>query len=148
MSLQRKTWLLILGSVCLAVNLVIGYWVAPILFSKLPSEMAGQIMGSFLSTLYWFDVFVIGGLGVGLWPYRNLFRLGLTSIVLAFILTLINLLYISPQMQLIKKDGMHLENHVLTFAEWHGLSQVLFLLSLIFIFVGLLRLAKLKPVAT
>lgn len=116
-----------LAAVWLTLNLTIGYGVAPVLFSQLDSEVAGEIMAVLLSVVYWLDIIILLLMlwisrQAGKWVKRDrLLWIALTAVV-------INLAWISPVMvqlkQLPEMDSIILG---LNFAAWHGLSQLVFL---------------------
>lgn len=116
-----------LAAVWLTLNLTIGYGVAPVLFSQLDSEVAGEIMAVLLSATYWLDIIILLLMlwisrQAAKWVKRDRWLWGaLTAIV-------INLAWISPLMaqlkQLPEMDAIILG---LNFAAWHGVLQLVFL---------------------
>jgi len=118
-----------LAAAWLTLNWVIGYGVAPVLFSHLDAEVAGEIMAVLLSTTYWLDGAILGLMGgmiclSGKWTRRE------GWLLLAFVAVVLNLAWLSPLMAELKQlplaDAKLLS---LGFSAWHGVSQLVFLVA-------------------
>jgi hypothetical protein len=130
--------------ILLTANITIGYVVAPVLFGRLSSETAGELMGIFLTGLYGFDLLLLLGL-LGLLVLQKRFRpkrellLGVAALSVA-----VNLWGISPLMMELKAMGLARSPQLygMTFAQWHGVSQVLFMLVLVLLVVWGIRFGR------
>lgn len=118
----------------IVLNLTIGYGVAPVLFSQLPSQTAGEIMAVLLSAIYWVDSVV---LLLMLVISRNKFSLKRESmLIISFVAVGLNLGLISPIMAELKHMTVDtLSVMGMNFAAWHGVSQLLFLTAWLSILV-------------
>ncbi len=111
----------------LTLNWVVGYGVAPVLFSQLDAQVAGSIMAILLSATYWADLAILM-LMSGIirqtvkWSKRE------GWLLVAVVAVMINLAGISPLMAELKQMAeMDAAVFGLGFAAWHGLSQLVFL---------------------
>lgn len=111
----------------LTLNWVVGYGVAPVLFSQLDAQVAGSIMAILLSATYWADLAILM-LMSGIirqtvkWSKRE------GWLLVAMVAVIINLAGISPLMAELKQMAeMDAVVFGLGFAAWHGLSQLVFL---------------------
>lgn len=140
----RKNTLFFLPGLLLVLNIAIGYWVAFVLFSMLASDVAGQIMGVFLQTLYWIDLVSVVMLILLSWKCRQFFRLGRWELWSGLLLVALNLFYVSPIMKTLKSSAAQSEILAFSFSQWHGISQGIFLLFLGFLLVWFVRLARVE----
>lgn len=131
-----------LAAVWLTLNLSIGYGVAPVLFSQLDSEVAGEIMAVLLSTTYWFDIVILLLMlwmcrQAGKWAKRDRWLWG------ALMAVVVNLALISPLMAELKQlpdmDAIILG---LNFAAWHGISQLVFLCAWLSVLIWTVSTAR------
>lgn len=123
--------LLLLSTVWLTANILLGYIVAPVLFSVLDKVSAGKVMGVLLEGLYFFDLTVILFMIFGLMMTQScvIKREGL--LIASAILVGINQWFLAPKMTWLKIHGIDDQILGLSFAQWHGISQSVFLLTLI-----------------
>lgn len=112
----------------LTLNLVIGYGVAPVLFSHLESQVAGAIMAVLLKATYWVDLVVLLVMFVLVRKGSAMRRdawLGVAMISVG-----VNLTWVSPLMVALKQSAAEqLTVLQMGFAAWHGVSQLLFLVT-------------------
>lgn len=123
--------LLILCTVWLTVNITIGYVVAPVLFKVLDKVVAGQVMSILLNGLYFFDLAVILVMIFALMLSQKCHIKRESWLIVAAILVAVNQWFISPKMEWLKLQDMKDQIMQLSFMEWHGVSQVVFLLTLL-----------------
>ncbi|KUJ74975.1 hypothetical protein AVO42_06305 [Thiomicrospira sp. XS5] len=118
--------------VLLTANVTIGYVVAPVLFGRLSSEMAGELMGVFLTGLYGFDLIFMSVLLLMLIVQKRFRAKREALLVVSSLLVAANLWGISPLMTELKSMGLATSPELfgMTFAQWHGISQALFMLML------------------
>lgn len=122
----------------LTLNLVIGYGVALVLFSHLESPVAGAIMAVLLKATYWVDLVVLLVMFVMVRKGSAMPRdswLGVAMIAVG-----VNLTWVSPLMVALKQSTTEqLTVLQMGFAAWHGVSQILFLVTWlsVLIWVGL-----------
>lgn len=123
--------------IVLVSNVVIGYIVAPVLFAQLDSVVAGNIMGIFFEGLYSASLLLLTTAMLLMLIKKNcdIRKEWLLWGTLVAIAT--NHFWISPYMQAIKEAGMDSLQMGMSFAQWHGLSQVVFMLSIVFMLVWL-----------
>lgn len=111
----------------LILNWVVGYGVAPVLFSQLDAQVAGSIMAILLSATYWVDLAILMLMLVIIrqtvkWSKRE------GGLLVAMVAVATNLAWISPLMSELKQmPEMDAAVFGLGFAAWHGLSQLVFL---------------------
>ncbi|MGC9386877.1 MAG: DUF4149 domain-containing protein [Hydrogenovibrio sp.] len=116
----------------LTANITLGYIVAPVLFNGLSSEQAGQLMGVFLTGLYGFDLVWLSLMLLVLALQRRFYWAREAILVSAILWVALNLWGVSPLMSALKSlDVATSRIYGLTFAQWHGISQMLFLLMLL-----------------
>ncbi|PLA74742.1 DUF4149 domain-containing protein [Hydrogenovibrio sp. SC-1] len=111
----------------LTLNWVVGYGVAPVLFSQLNAQVAGSIMAILLSATYWADLIVLVLMLVVIrqtvkWSKRERWLL------VAMVAVVTNLTWVSPLMSELKQiPETDAAVFGLGFAAWHGVSQLIFL---------------------
>lgn len=123
--------LLFISAVWLTANVTIGYVVAPVLFNVLDKMQAGQVMSVLLTGLYFFDLSIVLFILFGLMLTQACHVKRELWLVVTAVLVGINQWFISPRMEWLKVHDMKGEVMNLTFMQWHGISQVDFLLSLV-----------------
>lgn len=136
---MKLSWFVLI--VILTANITIGYVVAPVLFSQLTSEQAGNIMSVLLNQLYWVDMLV--GLSVLVFLMvkkqcaikREIWLSGFVAF------TALNSFWVSPVMENLKVIKEPVKN-AMTFAQWHGISQIIFLVAWIMILTWLFLASK------
>ncbi len=118
--------------VLLTANVTIGYVVAPVLFGRLSSEQAGELMGVFLTGLYGVDLILMSALLLLLVLQKRFRARRDVLLIVAVFLVAANLWGISPLMMTLKSMDLATSPELfgMTFAQWHGISQVLFMLTL------------------
>lgn len=110
----------------LTLNWVIGYGVAPVLFSQLETQVAGAIMAVLLSATYWVDSAILLLMLFIIRQSRNWTRRE-GWLLAALLLIVLNLAGVSPIMADLKQLPSEASIMQLGFAAWHGLSQLVFL---------------------
>ncbi|MBN2607262.1 MAG: DUF4149 domain-containing protein [Thiotrichales bacterium] len=123
--------LLLLCAVWLTTNVTIGYIVAPVLFKVLDKMQAGQVMSILLNGLYFFDLAIILLMIFGLMLTQKCHIKRESWLIASAILVGMNQWFISPKMEWLKLHDMKGQVMQLSFMEWHGVSQVVFLLTLL-----------------
>ncbi|MBD3821549.1 MAG: DUF4149 domain-containing protein [Thiotrichales bacterium] len=123
--------LLLLCAVWLTTNVTIGYIVAPVLFKVLDKMQAGQVMSILLNGLYFFDLAIILLMIFGLMLSQKCHIKRESWLIVSAILVGMNQWFISPKMEWLKLHDMKGQVMQLSFMEWHGVSQVVFLLMLL-----------------
>ncbi|WP_024851601.1 DUF4149 domain-containing protein [Hydrogenovibrio kuenenii] len=123
--------LIFLSAVWLTVNITIGYVVAPVLFSLLDKVQAGQVMSVLLNGLYFFDLAIILFILFGLMLTQACRMKREMWLVITAIMVAVNQWFISPKMEWLKIHDMTGHVMQLSFAQWHGISQLVFLLTLV-----------------
>ncbi|MPQ77173.1 DUF4149 domain-containing protein [Hydrogenovibrio sp. JE_KL2] len=123
--------LLLLCAVWLTTNVTIGYIVAPVLFKVLDKMQAGQVMSILLNGLYFFDLAIILLMIFGLMLTQKCHIKRESWLIASAILVGMNQWFISPKMEWLKLHDMKGQVMQLSFMEWHGVSQVVFLLMLL-----------------
>lgn len=110
----------------LTLNWVIGYGVAPVLFSQLETQVAGAIMAVLLSATYWVDSAILLLMLFIIRQSRNWTRRE-GWLLAALLLVVLNLAGVSPIMADLKQLPSEAAIMQLGFAAWHGFSQLVFL---------------------
>lgn len=136
--------LLLLSTVWLTANILLGYIVAPVLFSQLDKVAAGQVMGVLLEGLYFFDLAIILFMIFGLMMTQSCLIKREGLLIISAILIGVNQWFLSPKMTWLKTHDIHGQVLGLSFGQWHGISQVVFLLTWICFAVWVYLFAKSK----
>lgn len=123
--------LIFLSAVWLTANVTIGYVVAPVLFKLLDKMQAGQVMSVLLDGLYFFDLAIILFILSGLMLTQACRMKREIWLVITAIMVGVNQWFISPKMEWLKMHDMTGHVMQLSFGQWHGISQLFFLLSLV-----------------
>ena len=110
----------------LTLNWVIGYGVAPVLFSQLETQVAGAIMAVLLSATYSIDSAILLLMLLIIRQSRNGTRRE-GWLLLALLLVVLNLAGVSPIMADLKQLPSEETVLQMGFAAWHGLSQLVFM---------------------
>lgn len=125
--------LAVLLGVWLGAQLAVGYAVAPVLFARLPVVSAGQIAGILFGLLSYFGLIVWGiAAYVGYRTQERRLRqsrsLKLISVLL--VMLAVNEWLLTPVINALKNDTAHwlLGLSGGSFAMWHGLSSLIYLL--------------------
>ena len=120
---------------------VVGYVVAPVLFQNLPKMKAGDIAGQLFHIVSYIGiisavVLIFSG------SLKNGFKSFLGSlkgffIAIALLCTIINVFFITPVIVALKTNGKNVlyQQFGGTFAQWHGVSQIIYLITAISLFL-------------
>lgn len=116
--------------VWLTANILIGYVVAPVLFKELTSKQAGEVMSVLLSGLYVFDLIMMSIMLMVLLLAKTCNIKREAMLLFSALMVGLNAWFISPKMEWLKLQVDSATLNGLGFAQWHGISQVVFLLGL------------------
>ncbi len=149
----------ILLLVSLTFYVTLGYIAVPVLFKMLPSFQAGEIAGVYLGIAHWqMVIMALLAWGLATKDYAKQVSVKVSSwrLHLHFLFILLaegmQLFKLSPAMQALKQQALQQTGQPLShdsplwhsFAQLHGLSQVLYLLSCLLVLKLLLFLSKTK----
>lgn len=120
---------------------VVGYLVAPVLFQNLPKMKAGDIAGqlfhlvSYIGIISAVVLICSGSIKQGLRGFFGSLKGFFISI--ALLCTIINEWLITPVIVALKTNGKNVlyQQFGGSFAQWHGVSQIIYLITAISLFL-------------
>ena len=120
---------------------VVGYLVAPVLFQNLPKMKAGDIAGqlfhlvSYIGIISAVVLICSGSIKQGLRGFLGSLKGFFISI--ALLCTIINEWLITPVIVALKTNGKNMlyQQFGGSFAQWHGVSQIIYLMTAISLFL-------------
>ena len=127
---------------------VIGYVVAPVLFQNLPKMKAGDIAGQLFHIVSYIGIIAAVVL-IFSGSLKNGFKSFLGSlkgffIAIALLCTLINEFFITPVIVALKTNAKNMLYQQVggSFTQWHGVSQMIYLITAISLFLFVIFWAK------
>ena len=120
---------------------VVGYLVAPVLFQNLPKMKAGDIAGQLFHLVSYIGIISAavlicsGSIKQGLRGFLGSLKGFFISI--ALLCTIINEWLITPVIVALKTNGKNMlyQQFGGSFAQWHGVSQIIYLMTAISLFL-------------
>lgn len=120
---------------------VVGYVVAPVLFQNLPKMKAGDIAGQLFHIVSYIGIIAAVVL-IFSGSLKNGFKSFLGSlkgffIAIALLCTIVSEWLITPVIVALKTNGKNVlyQQFGGTFAQWHGVSQIIYLITAISLFL-------------